>query len=1501
MFSIDFAKIRPHNGSQHNGFEELVCQLAHLEKPVGGRDFVRKEGAGGDAGVECYWKLENQNEHCWQAKYFLNEMNSSRWQQLDESFNTALNKHPNLTKYIISLPLDKTDSRKTGKGGKTVKSLEVEWNAYTEKWKKQAEEKGRTVEFEFWGAHELTLFLTKDDPLYSGRSLYWFNQPNLGFDTFERIFQKSRDTLDERYTPEFHVELPIIKKLDGLGLNEKWWERLNKFVVDLDERNRKFFQTFLHGESALLDKNELQKLESNCSEFIFIFNEANRYKKFSEHLERYRNYCKTILDYRSNVLGEKDENIFYQPENSSVRAYFYNFFTEYRELQTFLNSADARAVETKAALIEGDPGMGKSHLLCDLCLHRIEQRLPTVFILGSYYAGSDPLKTIKSLLDLEGYATKQVLGALDAAGEAYTTNTLIVIDAINEGSKRDEWSSFLRGFLTELSYYPNISLLLSCRTTYLNYIIPESVNDSSLVRITHFGFKGYEHRAAEKYLSQQGISKPSMPILAPEFTNPLFLKACCKALKTKGLTAFPKGLQGLTSLFDFYLESIESSIARRKKYNPNEEWIKKASAAFASELFPNNVEGIPSLDARRIISNFDHKPYTGEGLYDELLYDGVLSEDISYKSGKGLPVIRFTYERFSDQFIAQQLLSNYDQDSIKEIFSQDHLLGKILRDHRYYEFAGIFEALAILIPETFKIEFIDLLPGERPIENWFLVGLFTNSVIWRDPSSISGRTLQLIEKVEEHDNVAIDVYIQLSTEPNHPWNAEFLHKKLVDLSIAERDANWSIQIAHKDHEESEGQEETIVRALINWSCFGDISQVELERIRLCAVVLFWFLTTSNRKLRDQSTKSLVRLLTNYPELLNDLINKFAEVNDLYLVERLYAVAYGVVCNIEDDELVKNIAENVYQKIFESGKPSPHILLRDYARGILEYSHHKGLIDKDIAPSSFRPPYRSVWPIDNPSKEEIEAITKDEEYSHIKSSLMGFPGDFGNYTMNCVHDWSAASISEPEPKSGYEYKKEFAEKHLNGDIKTRYLEKIEPVNEDEGVTDFSLDDLSEDEKKEKIITFSVYRDEDRKKEQAFREEIDATLNDELKEYHRWLSGLWDDRPAAFSRKWAQRWVLKRAYSFGWRKELFESFESTCSYSRGGGYGASYMERVGKKYQWIAFHELLGYLADNLHWIDRGYSDVEDKEYYGPWQISKRDIDPTHWIKKTFSSKEYRSGQTSWWQNFTFGFDQVDELSDQKTFLWSEDHVPPFSKMLSVNDPKNQHEWIVLRGFHSETQKQSIEQDKPRLDGWFRINSLFIEKSKLSELVEVLAVKRLLDPDIIHVPSTQHQTFLAEYPWHKSCDFISGWYDPEADRWPDIPLKHFRPVSQYEWERGTDYSIDESLYFFLPAKELVEDLGLKTQANIFGNWVDDKSETVFFDPSLTQDGSSYALMRKDILTNWLLKNDLEIVWLVGGSKQLFRSHGDGFYGEVEFSGFYHIQNSGIVGDLKFVKRN
>lgn len=1502
MTEINFTKIRAFGGSQNSGFEALVCQLAHIEKPANAKRFVRKEGAGGDAGVECYWILDDDSEICWQAKYFMGKMNLSRWQQLDKSFKAALSKHPNMNTYVVCLPLDKSDSRKIVRGGKQSKSVEDEWNERVENWTKSATAVGRAIAFEFWGKHEFTAMLSIDDPRYSGRRLYWFNEPFLRSETLRHLVLKSRETLGDRFTPDFHVDLPIAREFEGLCANDRWWLEISAQKAEIEERYDQFIRFVTSDKIEDASGTDLSGLESVYTAFMELLTTWLQDKPARYDLNALKEALQNI-DQRFRGLRDLIEGKTFKEESGSrdFRHYSGRFYDSLRKIERFLQSRKAQAYEVGAVLLSGEAGIGKSHLLCDLALHRADERLPTIFLLGAQYGGGNPLDFVKQSLDLRQFSNNQVLGAIDAAGEARNCRALIVIDAINEGPYRDQWRNFIRGFLSDISRYENISLLISCRSTYRRYMLPDSVDENCLVQICHQGFQGFEHRATEKYLSAQGISKPSTPILAPEFTNPLFLKTCCKALRSAGQSSFPKGLSGLTQLFEFYLESVENTIAVRKQYNPAEKIVQNALLRFSSRLYPDHLSGIPIGDARTLINDCDIAPQKGgDDLFNLLLHEGVLAEDITYENDKNShPVIRYTYERFSDVLVARQILSNHDSSTVATIFDEAEPLGQILRDRGVYQVAGIVEALFIAIAEKFQVELIDLIPEDVEVSQWEIGELFENTVLWRSPDSFSDRTLEILNGDvgnTEYPNPVLDILLKLSTEPDHPWNARLLHSNLIDKEIADRDHFWSIRIARGYSSEEDGHEST-ERTLIEWACFGDIRDAEDERIRLCAVVLLWFLTTSNRKIRDRATKSLVRLFVERPQIIKGLFSEFSDVNDLYLVERLYAAIYGAVCNIGEDTVIADIAKLVFDKLFADGKPIPHILLRDYARGVLERALSKGVLPEGISSRSFRPPYSSAWPLDNPTKEEIDELIGDEDYSYIKSSLMGFPGDFGKYTIGCVHDWSSTPIDQDKIQNGYELKLRFAEEFLEGGLKDEFLEfigleKREPVNIEE-----SLAQLKGDSEYERPSDEVTRRRRDTR--EAFLDRIREKLDSKGQEYLRWLGGLANDRPAAFSRKWAQRWVCKRAYELGWDKERFSSFENSCSHGRGEGSTASAMERIGKKYQWIGFHEFLAHLADNMHWIDRGYSDLEDRAYYGPWQLYRRDIDTTNWLRKSGEYRTYHNKQTTWWQPYRFRIDHLEELGDQKAYLWDRENLPDFSQLLIANKSAKDKQWYVLRGFWSQKQgKSEVDKKTPRLDCWFRINFVIVSESDFNKVKSRISKERLIDPHSVSIPKVG-DGFLGEYPWHPVYDQLSNWQDGESDFPGLIPSRHIVPVSEYFWERGHfDHSIEETLSIYLPAKELVNELGMERVPNEFGNWRVGE-DIVFTDPSVEEYGPSYALMQTDVLNKWMAKNNLKCLWLIGGEKQLFDSDvgSSKFFGRLVYSGIYWMENDRPVGNLHF----
>lgn len=1507
MVDLDFSKIRSFDGSQDNGFEELVCQLAHLNKPGNANYFVRKEGAGGDAGVECYWKLLDGSEHAWQAKYFPDRMEDVQWTQITKSVITALEKHPQLTKYYVCLPRDWTDSRKIGKAGKLVHSAWLKWEEHVAEWNLLADSKGMKVEFLYWCKHEISLMLQTDNPYYSGRALYWFNEPVIHPELLRRIALNSRETLGERFTPENHLDLPISNQFDGLGLNLGWYKHIkNNRSLILNQLKK--LDVDLFGNRSL-QKDEkcwttlYKELERMENEYLALIEQGADYTQFEKlqsiysAIEESLEACNSVIS--DNLEKEAQKDLIKQWREFDTK--FYRIQHDLLQIRSFLFGPALQAMTNKAAVLIGEAGIGKSHLLCDIALKRLENNLPTLFLLGQRYSGGNPLNFILDQLDLRGSSYNQVLGALDAAGEARKSRTLIIIDAINEGRYKDEWIDHLSSLLSEISNYPHISIILSCRSTYVDFLLPD-ISEDRLTRVYHKGFRGFEHRAAMRYLVNQGISKPTVPITSPEFSNPLFLKTFCKALKLNGLSSFPKGVQGQSKLFEFYVDSVGKIVNRKKKYLSGQKIVHNALNDFVQQLYPDNLFGVAITEAIEKIDRYDTNPHLGDNLTTLLIDEGLLSLDIvsDHTNPRGKEIIRFTYERFSDHYIAQYLIDQIDKEDIESHFRDDGSIRKLIDKGPIT--SGIVEALGIGFPEKLNKEFIDFISEDSIDYEWLFSSSFSEVLQWRAKESFTDRTIELLNLIQGYGfyNEAIDKLLTLSTEPEHPWNADFLDANLKPMNLAERDAFWSTHIAISDREEDDGQAESVCRTLIDWSLFANLNEVETERLRLTAITLLWMTTTSNRKVRDQSTKSLARILSNSPQLISELIMNYSNLNDLYLVERLYSAIYGAVSNIKNENIIRDIALSVYENIFKDGKPIPHILLRDYARGILELAYSKDLLSTEINPDVFRPPYKSDWPIENPSKEEINRIVGDEFSSAIKSSVIGFLGDFGKYTMGCIHDWSPTPLSDSKPESSYEIHLKFAGT-LSADLQRRYKSLLDKKMQKSRNEHFDLEEYLDSIK---ITSKSVEEDAGGNQEidewKVLKEEIMNSLEENDKEHFRWVSGLGiDDRPAKFSRKLAQRWVCKRAYELGWEKELFEDFERT--YANNHDRSTATIERIGKKYQWIAFHEILARMSDNLFWVDRRYSDIDDSQFWGPWQNHLRDLDPTLWIRETNDSG-WDEHKSSWWQPFTFPFVD-DNLQQQKSWLWNKEIIPSFEELLERTNPIDNKKWTVLRGFSKWSKKPENDEDNlPSQDAWFRINSIVISKDDIDKVENELKGKSLCDPHISSPNSTGHQRYLKEYPWHPCYQEMNDWVEPDSPNYFNeaVNVKHLVPTNEYEWEASsTDKSLNNSISIYLPNKHLINELDLSLKQDEYGEWIDSKGNLAFIDPSIKELGPSYALIRSDLLNKWLEENNLQLLWLIGGEKQLYTSMANKFYGYLECSGIYTATDKGIDGSMWFVE--
>ena len=149
---------------------------------------------------------------------------------------------------------------------------------------------------------------------------------------------------------------------------------------------------------------------------------------------------------------------------------------------------------------------------------------------------------------------------------------------------------------------------------------------------------------------------------------------------------------------------------------------------------------------------------------------------------------------------------------------------------------------------------------------------------------------------------------------------------------------------------------------------------------------------------------MIEILNNHFEYTEYLLNLFSDVNDPYIIQRLYGIAFGacVKRNSENKEIFKSLVEFVFKDIFDKDMVYPDILLRDYARLIIErylteYPDEK----KDYEIEKIKPSYKSM-PIPDIEDQKYQDKDFKKGLFFIQHSMqfegIGMYGDFGRYVF-----------------------------------------------------------------------------------------------------------------------------------------------------------------------------------------------------------------------------------------------------------------------------------------------------------------------------------------------------------------------------------------------------------------------------------------------------------------------------------------------------------------------
>ncbi len=1356
----------------------------------------------------------------------------------------------------------------------------------------------------------------------------------------KQIKQKARS----RYTPELNVDLPISKIFDGLS-------RSNLFYIEIRKNLGKVGREFRRISSKYRNK-EIQKLYNKYSKNI------NLLLKLLGHIKTYDTdlipWSKiAAVSVIANELGwrlsqklreekEKPEskkpldpqNTNGYPRTNSDRFdtdihYLYEANKALRHFIEFSVSSAAKLSNSPFLLLTGLAGSGKTHLLCDVVKHRISQdSSASILIFGEFFDNSrDFWKNIANQIGLdEKYHKHKILKALELKGKAKKSRSILIVDALNESKPLLYWKKNLVKLFKDVKKYPNIGLAVSVRTGFEEEVLPSNAQ-KIFIKEEHRGFQFREWEAVTKFFKEFSLPLPEIPLLTPEFQIPLFLLLFCKAFQIKNgkAPAKPfKGHEGANYIFEKYVDSVSKDIEDKFRidHGPHKNIWDTIIEPVAEGMVKDSTDRLSEDKLVKLIKKA-HPKIKVTKLLTEIEKNFLLVKVPSYLPHTNQYTgfdYRFPFQKFSDHLIGRYLFKQYEAEfgkpnknivTAKKFFSKRRKLGKFLDQGLN---RGIIEALYIQCPEQLKgIEFFEVAPY---ISDYLAIEAFTESLIWRNPIAFASDlkvVLNFINKKvairnDGHNNL-INAFLSITSVPNHPFNALFLHKHLNNIDMAKRDSWWSTFLHYYHNEKGS------VDRLIEWGWSGENKDhISDESVQLCASTLVWFLTTPNRFVRDKATKALVELLTSRSDILLMLLNQFRKVNDPYVLERLYAVGYGCVLrNTEDDDGIKKLATWFYNNNFKNQIPPLNILTRDYAKGVIEVAIAKKLVKIDR--SKIIPPYGSKFPTSIPSEKTLRKKyypedffsdkTKDRGFLDIWSSVMysfGTLGDFGNYEVNsALGHWFAKKLGDKTPSKkkqlktfkeqlSKEQRKLFENLHYFPKVDFSSVFKSIDVSDKSSEEEIKKEQLEQEKLREKQ-TKEFLSSLSKKLRHFYKKEIEPFTDEYLRV---------NDPLDNFDTKLAQRWIFNRVVKLGWNSKLHGNFDSMVNQGRMDRSNHK-PERIGKKYQWIAFHEFLALVADNFCFKQESWSD-KPAAYEGVWQISERDIDPSCTLKEYPNIKPEHLPT---FNKFKVKYDAWENRSNNLTWLKQTKGLPKPTQVIEIIDDKGVS-WVILEGSEEWQKATPPEQEKydyPTRTLWYLIKSYLVKRKDKRVMFEWAANQNFMGRWMPESHSF-YNIFLGEYP--DSLAFLyqyipyyhhDGW--TTSGRQHPIPHKVLVTDDEYLSSGSSlDCSTDEVINVKLPAKWIVNKMKLK-QTYIDGRFFDNKNKLVAFDPKVFDLNMPRGLMfRKDYLLKFLEDNNLDIFWTILGEKNMI---GGGEIGQplgwMEINGVYKFDsNSNLIGKIK-----
>lgn len=736
---------------------------------------------------------------------------------------------------------------------------------------------------------------------------YYFDDHNISHEWFVNRASITVDILGERFNAEFNVDTEASRDL-SIFLQDRY---------ALDYYNGKKRNLIEEVASLRWKFDDMYKYARKLSEFVISIPDVN-----SESIcdvEKWQEMISTAFENDINEIEAKladaqneYEKIKNRDKNKETRLKIYiEKLKHLKELFYWLvlPEIERNLLNKKFLVVEGKAGMGKTQLFANETISLLDANEDALLIIGSdCLSDINIFEQLKNNLRLN-LDFEELIDILDVIGEINGKIVPILIDALNESWKPQLWKSVLPILYKKVSEKNNVRLAISFRSEYQDVILPERFLESdNVVQIEHRGFRDNLFEASKQFLAYYGIPFTPLHMFTADIYNPLFLTLYCKTYQGDEAE--------LPVLYERILKNANNKVHMNLK-----KAIESAGYDETENLVFPVIEAISKMTLSSGRRHFEKSEiesleiWTTLGLAPRSFITQLLRENIlhDYESG-GKTYVYFSFDQMNDYFSAKTILSMLQTEEEIKKYVHEHVLDIANGEVRNWGGKDLFVHVCALYATKFRKECIDIIDViDDESDRMDLFRAYIESFEWRSEIYLNiSELLELCNRYFIEPAVLWNSFINNSVKQNHLLNADNLYKVLKQYSVSKRDYLWTIFINGKTTDDDR------IAQLIEIYNKGEVLEVsDKEQIRLLLILFSWVLTSSNRWLRDTTSKAMIEILKNHFEYTEYLLNLFSDVNDPYIIQRLLA-------RISDYYPMKNRFSMEEERVLYDGPWEPYV-------------------------------------------------------------------------------------------------------------------------------------------------------------------------------------------------------------------------------------------------------------------------------------------------------------------------------------------------------------------------------------------------------------------------------------------------------------------------------------------------------------------------------------------------------------------------------------------------